>query len=295
MFKKLCQSLGLAAMMLVMNFGGLLGGGAEFRMHVPFAAGAIVMAQIADILLVGLAIFVVVALAKRTRFYGGVQLALAVVVPPYLMMRTEALWPFAVRHHLVPVLSVVWVGFVVLLYWRSPQGYGRLLRVGDAAGVLFAAFALFAVAQLLWVTRWKPGPQQHEAVWARSAQPAREHPLLVWVVFDELSYDQVFEHREHGLELPNFDALRNESTVFTNVQPIGDKTVKILPSLLSGKVVEDFSYRFDNRFLVRRRREEMEGAGWRRDCLWRCAAEWVADGGGRLVQPVLRDLWGCDR
>ena len=37
MLKKLCQSLGLASLILVMNYGDLLGGGADVRMHMPFA------------------------------------------------------------------------------------------------------------------------------------------------------------------------------------------------------------------------------------------------------------------
>ena len=35
--KKLCQSIGLASILLVMNYGDLLGGGSDVRMHVPYA------------------------------------------------------------------------------------------------------------------------------------------------------------------------------------------------------------------------------------------------------------------
>ena len=81
---------------------------------------------------------------------------------------------------------------------------------------------------------WRPAPQQIRAAWASSPQPPRKHPRMVWIVFDELSYDQLFEHRAHDLNLPNFDALRSQSTLFTDVQPIGIQTVKIIPSLLTG-------------------------------------------------------------
>jgi hypothetical protein len=73
---------------------------------------------------------------------------------------------------------------------------------------------------------------------------------VVWVIFDELSYNQVFEHRAHDLTLPHFDALKQMSTVFTNVQPVGYRTVKIVPSLLTGKVVDDYRFRFNNSFVV---------------------------------------------
>jgi hypothetical protein len=124
-----------------------------------------------------------------------------------------------------------------------------VIRVGDAVGVFFAVFAICSIVQLLWVMTWRPGPQQIKAAWGTTPQ-AREHPRLVWVLFDELSYDQLFEHRAHDLALPNFDALRAQSTLYTNMQPIGLKTVKIVPSLLSGAVVNDFRYGFDNTLKV---------------------------------------------
>jgi hypothetical protein len=250
MLKKLCQCIGLAALILVMNYGDLLGGGADVRMHVPFPLGGIVMAQIADILLLGLVIFVILALLQRTRFYNWVRLILAIAAPPYLIERTQALYPFVMRDGLVPVLAGIWAALLLLLLLKFPRWYRRLLRFGDAVGIFFAAFALFSIVDMLWVAEWKPGPHQHLAAWATTPQPPRQHPLVVWIVFDELSYDQVFEHRAHDLELPNFDALRNQSTIFTNVQPVGYKTVKIIPSLFSGQTVDDFRYKFDNRFLV---------------------------------------------
>jgi hypothetical protein len=251
MLKKLfCQCVGLASLILVMNYGDLLGGGADVRMHVPFPLGGIIMAQIADIFILGFAMFVAVALLQRTRYYNWVRLVLAIVIPPYLIDRTQALYPFVMKDGLVPIIAGIWAALLLLLLLKFPRWYKRLLQTGDAVGVFFAVFAFFSIMQLLWVTHWKPGPQQHLAAWATSPQPPRQHPLVVWIIFDELSYDQVFEHRAHDLNLPHFDALRNQSTVFTNVQPIGYKTVKIIPSLLSGQLIDDFRYQFDNSFLV---------------------------------------------
>jgi hypothetical protein len=125
-----------------------------------------------------------------------------------------------------------------------------VIRLGRALGAFFALFALCSIVQLLWVMRWKPLPQQYSAAWAKTPQPPREHPLLVWVIFDELSYDQVFEHRARDLQLPAFDALKSMSTTFTDAQPVGLKTVKIIPSLLSGREVDDFKFTYSNRLLV---------------------------------------------
>ncbi len=250
MLKKFLQCIGLSSLILVMNYGDLLGGGADVRMHVPFGLGGVVLAQIADILILGAVIFAGIILLSRTRYYNYVRLLLAILIPPYLIARTQMLYPFVVKDGLVPVFAAVWAALLLLLLLKFPRWYKRLLRVGDAVGVFFAVFALTSIVQLLWVARWKPGQQQHLAVWSTTPQPPRVHPRIVWIIFDELSFDQVFEHRAHDLRLPNFDDLRSQSTLFTNVQPVGYKTVRIVPSLLSGTQVDDYRYNFDNSFLV---------------------------------------------
>ena len=250
MFKKLCQCIGLSSLILVMNYGDLLGGGSDVRMHVPYALTGICLAQIADILILGLLIFAVLAPLKRTRYYPVVRLLLAIVVPPYLIQRLRAEIPFDIPDGFLIVFAIVWAAVLLLLLFKFNSWYRRVMRLGNAVGVFFAVFALFSIVSLLWVIHWKPGPQQHTIAWAQTPQPPRDHPKVVWIIFDELSYDQLFEHRAKDLALPNFDALRSQSTLFTDVQPIGYKTVKIIPSLLSGNGVDNIHYGFNNSFSV---------------------------------------------
>jgi hypothetical protein len=248
--KRLSQCIGLASLILVLNYGEMLGGGRDVRLHVPLRLTGIVFAQIADILLLGIAIFVVLAPLRRTRFYPWVRLLLAIGIPPYLLHRNYTLFPVTWLSSVITVIGVVWGALLLLLMMVFPVWYRRVLRFGDALGIFFAIFALSAIVQLLWVLRWKPAPQQYAAAWAQTPQPPRDHPLLVWVIFDELSYDQLFEHRARDVHFSAFDDLRNIGTVFTDVQPVGIKTVKIIPSLLSGHPVDDFKFTFDNKFLV---------------------------------------------
>jgi hypothetical protein len=250
MLKRLCQGIGLASIILVMNYGALLGGGADVRMHVPFGLTGICLAQIADILLLGLVIFAVMALLERTRFQAWVQLMVAAVVPVFLIERTQALYSFEITDGILALIFVAWVALLLLLLLNFPRGYRRLMQIGDMAGVFFAIFAFCSIVEMLWLITWKPGPHERTAAWEVTPQPPRQHPLVVWIVFDELSYYQVFGHRANDLALPNFDALRAQSTVFTDVQPVGVKTVKVIPSLLSGQVVEDYRFTFNNRLLV---------------------------------------------
>ncbi len=249
MFKRLCQCIGLASLILVVNYGELLGGGADVRMHVPYPLTGICLAQIADILLLGLGLFAMLALAARTTYYSWVRLMVMLLAPAYLLERTRTVSPVTLTEGVILIFGVLWAALLLLLLLRFPRWYKRVIRVGDAIGVFFAVFAICSIVQLLWVMTWRPGPQQIKAAWSATSQP-REHPRMVWVLFDELSYDQVFEHRAHDLALPNFDALRAKSTLYTNMQPVGIKTVKIVPSLLSGSVVDDFRYGFDNTLKV---------------------------------------------
>jgi hypothetical protein len=248
--KRLCQCIGLASLILVVNYGDLLGGGADVRMHVPYPLTGICMANIADILLLGGGLFAILALAARTRFQSWVRLLVAVLAPPYLLERTRTVSPVELKDGVILICGVVWAAVLLLLLLRFPPVYRRVIRVGDAVGVFFAVFGFCSIVQLLWVMTWRPGPQQTVAAWTKPAQSPRQHPRVVWLLFDELSYNQVFEHRAHDLTLPNFDALRAESTLYTNMQPVGLKTVKIVPSLFSGAVVDDFRFVFDNTFKV---------------------------------------------
>ena len=70
---------------------------------------------------------------------------------------------------------------------------------------------------------------------------------IVWLLFDELSYNQVFEHRFPGLSMPVFDKLKSESVLFTDLQPVGDTTERVVPSFFLGQVVNRLRSDLDGR------------------------------------------------
>jgi hypothetical protein len=251
LLKRLCQCLGLASLILVVNYGDLLGGGPDARMHTPYPLTRICYAQIADILIVAAFLFLVLTVFARTRFAPWARLIVAIVIPPYLIQRTQSFFPFDLIEGIVLILLVVWAAVLLLLLLRFSVWYRRLMRVGSGIAAALVIFAIVSIAQLVWVATWKPQPNQINASWETTPQPPRDHPLLVWIVFDELSYDQVFEHRARNLNLPNFDALRAESTLFTDTQPAGYHTVEIIPSLLTGQIVDGIRYNFHNKLWVR--------------------------------------------
>lgn len=60
---------------------------------------------------------------------------------------------------------------------------------------------------------------------------------VIWVIFDELDQGWTFDHRPKGLELPHFDALRQQSLYCSNVSRPGPETLLSLPSLTTGQSV----------------------------------------------------------
>jgi hypothetical protein len=81
-----------------------------------------------------------------------------------------------------------------------------------------------------------PVPVIHPAL-VSDRRPPAEGGRIVWLLFDELSYDQTFEHRFSGLAMPAFDRLRSESVVFSDLKPAGYYTDRVIPSFFLGTPV----------------------------------------------------------
>jgi hypothetical protein len=61
----------------------------------------------------------------------------------------------------------------------------------------------------------------------------------VWVIFDELQMQSIFNNRAGGLPLPEFDRLIGESLNLTNAYPPSWQTLTSMPALISGRFIRD--------------------------------------------------------
>jgi hypothetical protein len=68
--------------------------------------------------------------------------------------------------------------------------------------------------------------------------PSDSRQRIVWILFDELSYDQTFDHPFPGMQLPNFDRLRAQSVSFSNLSPVGYATDFVIPGLFLGRRID---------------------------------------------------------
>ncbi len=248
MIKRIAQALGFAAILLLPNYIDLTTSTGDERMRTPFPLTKIALAQITDLAIVALIFLVVMALLRKLKWWPTICWILMAAMPPLLLLRNLNVFPFPVPNTAVLAASLLWLIVLGFLILRARPLAVKLRGAGGVILTGFAVFALVTTVQLVRAAMWRPGPQTYAA--PIPIQPASK-PRIVWILFDELAYKPVFESRDPSLQLPNFDRLRSESTLYTQVQPIAYWTTQVVPSLLLGRVVKTVTYTSDHRYLVR--------------------------------------------
>lgn len=140
--------------------------------------------------------------------------------------------------HVTVMLLIAWVVLIPWALWRRQQAVIEFMSTVFAFAALSGVLFLTEMGWFWWQARAlnKPAPLHQVQAQTVARDPK---PRIVWIVLDELSYQEVYEERYPGLQLPAFDALAAESTVFSNIVPAGVHTERVLPALLTGKPVDD--------------------------------------------------------
>jgi hypothetical protein len=161
--------------------------------------------------------------------------------------------------------------FVLLLAFVTVESFGSIVKV---VRVLIAATgfnAIWMFPQLLYIAFGvQPvGAFDHSSAQVNHAMKRR----VIWVLFDELSYDLVFDHPQKERPLQKFQGLRSESVSFGNITPMGTSTDRIIPSLLAGRPV----YRI---------RSSLNGGLWYKEGT---GLDWIRFDANETVFRVARD------
>jgi hypothetical protein len=133
---------------------------------------------------------------------------------------------------------LVIAGILLLLWLLAPNSYAAAVR-GLRFAVLLLGCSIFWVLPMLAIAGFAHQPRDRPEFQKPVPVAAAPHRRIVWLLFDEMSYDQVFDHRWPGLNLPNLDRLRAQSVTFSAMEPDGYFTERIIPSLFLGKPIVD--------------------------------------------------------
>jgi hypothetical protein len=126
-------------------------------------------------------------------------------------------------------------------FWNSAfqERFERIVGVASTVLVFAGLFGAFLLCRLAWHAReasllTASYPSHH----ALSQPPIQPH-RVIWIVLDELSQQQLYDGRFPGIQLPAFDVLAKQATVFTHVTTPNIYTEIVLPGLIAGKPFND--------------------------------------------------------
>jgi hypothetical protein len=248
MIKRIAQAWGFASILLLPNYIDLTSAAGDERMRSPFPLTPVALAHLADLFIVAFVFALLMAALRKFKIWPALRWFLLALLPPFLLLRNLNVFPFTVPDFAVLAASLLWIALLAFLIFLVPAVATRIRLVGSAVLTGFAVFALVISAQLVRAALWRPGPQSFAAP-IPTASPSK--PRLVWILFDELAYKPVFESRDPSLNLPNFDRLRTQSTLYGQIQPIAYWTTQVVPSLFLGQIVTSVTYTDDNRYLIK--------------------------------------------
>ncbi|MDP9049594.1 MAG: sulfatase-like hydrolase/transferase [Acidobacteriota bacterium] len=197
---------------------------------------------------------------RRVAVWSGVLCFL-----PWLLLKDAALLCGVVLGHRLSMAlfvgsGVCWIGLLAL--WRTSfmPLFVRLQRFSNSMLMFAGVCGVLVAGQLVWYFQDArqlelPGVV-HAAGAARSVDEVRSMRRagggrIIWIILDELSYRQVYEHRYASLALPAFDRLADQATVFTQVRPTANYTEMAVPALMMGTAVDRTRAGSDGRLRLR--------------------------------------------
>ncbi len=231
-------AFGLANLYLLDLTGPLISTEHDLVYHLVGSASSVIIPIIVYVIALSLILTALLYIAERPGALRVIIWSAFILALPSILLHTIANFsgtevPDWVTYLVAGICLLTLIAITVL--WRKflPR-FEAIQHVAAAILGLFAFTGLLIFAQLVW-SGWQ-ARNLNQAPVLHKAQLASEPPRqrIIWLLLDELSYQQLYERRFPGLELPAFDQLAAQSTVFTQVVPAGEYTRYILPTLFTG-------------------------------------------------------------
>jgi hypothetical protein len=174
----------------------------------------------------------------------------AAVLAPALATDAAAMQRKGLPHVYAELLFYGTLLAALALRWLLPVAYQRAVRGLLLLLLLVGCGVMWMVPELLYLGLRRQ-PRDAEVPVTRAGPPMVQgvtpgsRGRIVWLLFDELSYNQAFEHRFPGVAMPVFDKLKSESVSFSDLKPAGYETERVVPSFFLGHIVDDIRSNLD--------------------------------------------------
>ncbi len=233
-------AFGLANLYLLDLTGPLIATDHDLIYHLVGSASRIIIPIIVYVLALTILFTALLFLAERPGTLRVIIWSAFILALPSIFLHTFANFSGIEVPDWV-TYSVAGVCFFTLIaisiFWK--RFVPTFEKIQHSAAITVGVFSFTGVlifGQLVW-SCWQarnlnPSPVLHAA--KPTSDVMQPHSRIIWVLLDELSYQQLYERRFPGLGLPAFDKLAAQSTVFTQVIPAGMYTRYILPTLFTG-------------------------------------------------------------
>jgi hypothetical protein len=246
--KPFLQGAGLATLYILPIAGRLLSPSVNEAYHHPHPIFSVPLAMLAMTLLVwivsSMAFLAIERLPERWRNLAIIMLAvlfLGLLIRILPFPRHPA-FTWVTLHVLYSLLALVPI--VLLVSLRAWRGF--FARCATAIGLVYciAGFGMLVLLPRIAIPAVRSEPREQTS-FNRDGLPVQHtNSRIVWILMDELSYDQTFDHRQPDVLLPNFAAFAKQSVSFSNLRPTGTYTEAVVPALLLGAPVQELNTPF---------------------------------------------------
>jgi hypothetical protein len=257
-FKTLVEGFGAASLLLLFRVWPQLSPHHQVLYHSFLPMQSMVRGVLIDLVVLSLlaALLFWYLQEKETGKRSAVWALVVAVFLPVLLTNAAFLLQFAFPHVYSVLLFYGALVAALLLRWLRPAIYLRAVRGLRLLLVLVGCSVVWMLPELVFQALRAQQSDARVPV-LRASLPSMRQAMpegsgrIVWLLFDELSYEQAFDHRFPGLSMPAFDQLKSESTSFSDLQPAGDDTERVIPSFFLGHVVDGIHSDLNGRASVR--------------------------------------------
>ncbi|HSY74942.1 MAG TPA: hypothetical protein VK810_05690, partial [Dongiaceae bacterium] len=239
--KDACAALSLANLCFIMSWFNSLYDTDSYFNKLPVKIPTL-LALLANIFWVAVALWL--AFRLRRRFRNRVLLLLwdlgflVLLLVPVNFVRTQffQIWDYQViAFFKQPVVVLCTLVFFALVAWK----HGWVVKGARMVAAILSPLTLFTVGKTILLCFGVIHLQQQvsEPTLPPPVAVRDGGPRVVWIIFDSADYHVMFQDRPAGVELPEFDRLRNESVAAANAYSPNASTITSMPSLISGRCV----------------------------------------------------------